>query len=77
MRKIHEIAAEIRANWKKVSPFAEPYLSALEHLGEPLESFGLDSGQSVAAYFLGNAHGFRGPAAKALKAELKAAYGLK
>tara|TARA_B000000565_G_scaffold59967_1_gene39737 strand:- start:116 stop:256 length:141 start_codon:yes stop_codon:yes gene_type:complete len=36
------------------------------------DSYGLDSGQSVVAYFLANAGTWRGDRARALKAELKA-----
>jgi len=37
------------------------------------DAYGYDSGKSVVLYFLSNAATFKGEAAKALKAELKAA----
>jgi hypothetical protein len=37
------------------------------------DAYGYDSGESVILYFLANASTFRGDAARALKAELKAA----
>jgi hypothetical protein len=36
------------------------------------DAYGADSGASIVAYFLSNASGFKGDAARALKAELKA-----
>jgi hypothetical protein len=36
------------------------------------DTYGADSGVSVIAYFLSNASGFKGEAARTLKAELKA-----
>jgi hypothetical protein len=77
MRKLYEIAADIRKNWVKVSPYAAPYLEALGTLSSAEDHYICDDAQSVAAYFLSNAHSFKGPAAKALKAELKAAVGIK
>lgn len=71
MRKLHEIAKEVRADWKNVNYAAEPYLSALETLGDIKESYGFDSGKSVVRYFLANATGWRGENARRIKAELK------
>lgn len=80
-RPIHEIAREIRADWSKigkgVSPYAKPYLDAMQSLDKITDSYYADSGHSVVLYFLGNAASYRGEKAKALKAELKALAGVK
>lgn len=62
----------IWSDWKGVSYAARPYLSAMSGLASPLDNYGADSGPSVIRYFLANAAGWRGPVAKAVKAELKA-----
>ena len=72
MRSIREIASEIETDWTKVNFAARPYLDAMYSLDSVGDSYGLDSGQSVVAYFLANAGAWRGDRARALKAELKA-----
>ncbi len=72
-RPIHEIAAEIVAEWPKPYFGAVPYLRAMHSLGSVQDAYGMDSGASIVLYFLSNAAGFRGDAARRLKAELKAA----
>lgn len=77
-RPIHAIARDIRAAWGPTINYgAKPYLQALETLVSPTDAYGAETGRVVALYFLGNAGNFRGPQARALKAELKAAYGIK
>lgn len=71
MRSIYTIAHEIRSDWKKVSPYAEPYLDAMGSLNSINDAYFYDSGRSVVAYFLANAAGWRGDVAKRIKAELK------
>nr|QMP83059.1 MAG: hypothetical protein [Caudoviricetes sp.] len=71
MRKLYQIAADIRTNWKNVSPYAAPYLDAMSELESIHDNYYLDSARSVVLYFLSNASGFRGPDAKRIKAELK------
>jgi hypothetical protein len=70
-RSLSIIAREVRQDWKKVSPYAAPYLEAMGTLGSINEAYFLDSGRSVVAYFLSNATGWRGDKAKAIKKELK------
>lgn len=70
-RPLHEIAREIRRDWKKVSPYAEPYLDAMHTLTSIDQDYYADSGKSVVLYFLANASGWRGEGAKRIKAELK------
>lgn len=71
MRKLYQIAADIRTNWRNVSPYAEPYLDSMSELETINDNYYLDSARSVVLYFLSNASGFRGPDAKRIKAELK------
>jgi hypothetical protein len=77
MRPINVIASDIRREWKKVYFGAVPYLDAMGELNTVEDNFYCDSGRSIVLYFLANANTFRGPAAKALKAELKAHAGVK
>ena len=78
-RNLARIALEIKATWKNVSIYAEPYLNAMLHIhssdkGAPYYA---DDAQSVVAYFLANAQGYRGEAARRIKKELKEQYGIK
>lgn len=66
------LAALVVANWKNRYFGAEPYLAAMFSLGSINDSYGMDSGRSVVAYFLSNARGWKGEVAKAVKAELNA-----
>ena len=72
-RPLSEIATEIRKEWKKPNFGAVPYLNAMETLTSVKENFHYDSGESIVIYFLANASGFRGEAARRIKAELKSA----
>lgn len=71
MRPLYEIAAEIRKDWKNVSPYAAPYLKAMSCLESINDNYLYDSGRSIVAYFLSNAGSWRGEVAKRIKAELK------
>lgn len=71
-RPLYEIAREIRKTWTKVSPYAEPYLEAMQSLNSINDNYYFDSGKSVVLYFLSNANGWRGEDARRIKAELKA-----
>jgi hypothetical protein len=70
-RPIHEIAREIRQDWKNVNYAAKPYLEAMESLDKITDNYGADMGRSIVNYFLGNASSWRGPKAKEIKDELK------
>lgn len=70
-RKLKDIAAEIQAEWVKVSPYAQPYLEAMLTLDSVNDYYYADSGKSIVLYFLSNASSFRGEAARRIKAELK------
>jgi hypothetical protein len=70
-RPIHEIADEIRKDWKPVHRFAEPYLKAMHELSSIFDRYGADDAESVILCFLSNASTWRGEVAKKIKAELK------
>ena len=72
-RPISSIARDISRAWPKPNYAAVPYLGAMLQLETINDAYGYDSGRSVVLYFLSNAAAFKGEAAKALKAELKAA----
>ena len=76
-RPLYEIAREIRKTWTKVSPYAEPYLEAMESLNSINDNYYYDSGKSIVLYFLSNASTWRGDDARRIKAELKEMAGLK
>jgi len=69
-RKIYEIAAEIRRDWKNVHYAATPYLNAMGELDDIDEMYMNDSASSVVAYFLSNASTWRGDTARKVKKEL-------
>lgn len=71
MRPIYEIAREIRKDWKPVSPYAAPYLDAMDTLDKITDNYFLDSGSSVVAYFLSNAATWKGEVARRIKQELR------
>jgi len=72
-RPLYTIAAEIRKDWgTKLSPYAKPYLEAMESLTTIDQPYYADSGVSVVLYFLSNAGSWRGETARRIKAELKA-----
>lgn len=77
-RPLSSIAVEIMEDWGgKISPHAEPYLDAMQHLTLITDRYYQDSAESVVLYFLSNARGWRGETAQRVKAELKAMVGLK
>lgn len=77
-RSLNTIASEIYQNWNirnsgtVLSPYARPYLEAMSSLDNINDNYGLDSGKSIVAYFLGNATTWRGETARRIKAELNA-----
>lgn len=68
---LYALASIIQDDWKKPYFGAVPYLQALSALKSHDDNYGADSGRSIVAYFLSNATTWRGPVAKAVKAELK------
>jgi len=71
-RPLHEIAAEIRADWPEPYFGAVPYLRAMSTLDNVGQDFGYDPGRSIVLYFLVNARAWRGETARRVKAELNA-----
>jgi hypothetical protein len=77
IRPLYEIAAEIKADWKKVYFGAVPYLDAMSTLNSIEDNYFFDSGKSIVIYFLANANTWRGEKAREIKKELKAMAGIK
>jgi hypothetical protein len=82
-RALHQIARDIKRDWRKCDPKtgymlsnvyfgAAPYLDAMGTLDGINDSYGCDSARNIVAYFLANASTWRGDAAKRIKAELNA-----
>lgn len=71
MRKISEIASEIKMDWKKVNFAAKPYLDAMFSLKSIEDKYYFDDARSIITYFLCNASSWRGEKARQIKAELK------
>jgi uncharacterized protein (DUF2267 family) len=74
MRPIWEIAQEIYFEWgnSSVDRNARPYLEAMMDLDKITDKYYADDARTVVLYFLSNAGGWRGEAARRIKAELKA-----
>jgi hypothetical protein len=70
VRTIREIAQEVRKDWSPVNYAARPYLDAMLELERITEKYYADSAESVVAYFLANAHTWRGETARRVKKEL-------
>ena len=77
MQSISTIAREISCEWKNVNYAAKPYLQAMHSLDTVNDNYYQDDARSVVSYFLCNASGYRGEAAKAHKAALKLICGIK
>ena len=71
MRKISEIASEIKMDWKKVNFAARPYLDAMLSIDTIQDKYYFDDARSIITYFLCNASSWRGEKARQIKAELK------
>lgn len=71
MRPIHEIARDIKLNWKNPYFGAVPYLEAMFTLSGITDKYGYESAKSIILYFLANASTWRGETAKKIKSELK------
>ena len=69
-RPLYEIANDIFSDWERPDYAALPYLEAMLELTTINDNYGADSAESIVLYFLNNAGKWKGPVAKALKAEL-------
>ena len=65
------LAQMIRRDWAKVNFAAVPYLDAMGSLSSVDDRYFQDPGREIVQRFLGNAGSWRGPTAKAVKAELR------
>jgi len=70
-RPIRDIASDILYDWKNVSPYAKPYLTAMLTLDTIDDRYFLEDAETIIVYGLSNMSSFRGENARALKAELK------
>ena len=71
-RSLSTIARAIAADWKNVNYAAQPYLIAMMSLDTINDKYGYSDAKEIVIYFLANATSWRGPIARAIKAELKA-----
>lgn len=71
IRTLRTIALEIRADWKNMSPYAEPYSRAMLVLTNLHDSYYHDSAKSIVLYFLSNATTWKGDVARRVKLELR------
>lgn len=68
---IAALAGIVLRDWgSKVNFAARPYITAMQSMNTIADSYGAERGTSMVAYFLANASSWRGPVAKAVKAEL-------
>lgn len=68
---LRSLAGLIHQDWQKPYFGAVPYIQAMYALQSIDDAYGLDDGHGIVCYFLANARTWRGPTAKAVKAELK------
>jgi hypothetical protein len=71
MRKVHEIAKEIKSVWTNVHYTAKPYLVAMTQMVTVNSNFYHDTGRGVILRFLSNAQSWRGDDARRIKKELR------
>lgn len=73
MRKLSEIATEVILDWSIINnSAARDALNCMKTMGTITDRFAADpNGYSVVAVFLGNAIGWRGEKARAIKLELR------
>lgn len=75
--KLYELVDVITADWKRPYFGAVPYIEAMGYCETVDTPYGCEDGKTQVIYFLSNANTWRGPVAKAVKAELKRQAGLK
>ena len=69
-KPINQIAREIVKSWKKPYFGAIPYIKAMLTLDQVTDYYGMDTGESIVRYFLGNAQTWRGEDARRIKKQL-------
>ena len=65
------ISRDFRSQGKEVPYNLVPYLDALRQMDSADDVYGVESGKSIIAYALSNMASYKGPTARAVKAELK------
>lgn len=70
-RPLHEIAAQIRADWKSMYFGAVPYVEAMEQLNGIGDTYMDERAEDIVRRFLFNASTWRGETARAVKKELR------
>ena len=65
------ISRDLQSQGKEVPYNLVPYLDALRQMDSADDVYGVESGKSIIAYALSNMASYKGPTAKAVKAELK------
>lgn len=70
-KSLSDLAFMIYQDWKPVNYAAKPYLEAMSSMNSIRDRYYQDPGFQIVGYFLSNASSWRGPVAKAVKAELK------
>lgn len=70
MRKLSEIAAEIKANWVGCPAVAYIHVAFMAQCASIKDSYLETPAEHSVRGFLANAHSWRGPAAKRIKEEL-------
>lgn len=78
-RKLSEIALDIMNNWSNINPYAQEYLKVMRCIdSNDIDAmYYMDSAKMIVAYFLSNAAGWRGDAARRIKKELRDNYKIK
>ena len=71
MRMLHQIARDIKQDWKKPYFGAIPYLDAMTQLCTVNDSYGTETAKIIVMYFLANAGTWKGAKAREIKKELK------
>ena len=71
-RPLHEVAKEIRREWRNPHFAAVPYIDAMAEMEDAWSKYGAEGGATIISYFLSNAASWRGEVAKRIKAELTA-----
>lgn len=65
------ISRDLQSQGKEVPYNLVPYLDALRQMDSADDVYGVESGKSIIAYALSNMTSYKGPTARAVKAELK------
>lgn len=70
-RPLYQIAEDIESDWARIFYAAIPYIDAMKSLSSVDDKYGYEDGRDIVNRFLTNANTWKGPKAKAIKAELR------